>query len=272
MVTILDTIIAAKRVEVATRQKQLSISALREFPAYARATQSLQAALQQSTHHGIIAEFKRKSPSQSNINLHADSLAISEGYAQAGAAAMSVLTDQDFFGARPEDIHTVRSNVDLPIIRKDFLVDPYQVHEAKAMGADAILLIAACLEGNEIQELVGTAQELGLEVLCEIHAENELEKLAPSIDVVGVNNRNLKDFSVSIEQSVRIGALIPPSFTKISESGIEDPASIIRLKKEGFEGFLIGTYFMRQPDPGAACMDFIQRVHAIDDIPKEATT
>jgi len=185
---------------------------------------------------------------------------------------MSVLTDQDFFGARPEDIHTVRSNVALPIIRKDFMVAPYQVHEAKAMGADAILLIAACLKSDEINELTSTAKNLGLEVLCEIHAEEELQKLHPAMDIVGVNNRNLKDFSVSIEQSVRIGSLIPPNFTKISESGIENPDSIVRLKKEGFSGFLIGTYFMRQPDPGAACAQFIQQVHAINDVPKGATT
>ncbi len=270
MTDILAKIVAAKHLEVAERKATTPLAELQSFPWYKRPTISLRKALERSTDFGVIAEFKRKSPSQSDINLNADPAEVAQGYRTAGAAAMSVLTDQQFFGAHPEDISIVRNTVDLPIIRKDFMVDTYQVHEAKAMGADAILLIAACLDAGTLAKLAEEAKSIGLEVLCEVHAEEELEKLSPAVDVVGVNNRNLKDFSVDIGQSLRIGRKIPSEYLKISESGIEDPQAVVRLRQDGFRGFLIGTYFMRQPDPGAGCSSFIQSVRRIDDIYKDA--
>lgn len=270
MTDILAKIVAAKRLEVAQRKKENGLEALQSSAWYSRATVSLRQALEQSPNFGVIAEFKRKSPSQSDINLAADPVSVALGYQQAGAAAMSVLTDEIFFGAHPDDITQVRNAVDLPIIRKDFTIDAYQVHEAKAMGADAILLIAACLDASTIHELASTAKSIGLEVLCEVHAQEELEKLSPSVDIVGVNNRNLKDFSVSISQSLELIKNIPAHYCKISESGIEDPQAVVRLRQEGFKGFLMGTYFMRQPDQGAACSSFIEAVRRIDTIYKDA--
>ncbi|MEM9837244.1 MAG: indole-3-glycerol phosphate synthase TrpC [Bacteroidota bacterium] len=267
---ILDKIIAAKHLEVASRRAVQPLEQLKERPLYDQTTLSLRQSIANSTNYGIIAEFKRKSPSQSDINLAADPAVVGPGYEKAGAAGLSVLTDQDFFGAHATDIGTIREMVNLPIIRKDFMVDTYQIHEAKAMGADAILLIAACLDTALLDQLATTAKSLGLEVLCEIHDEAEIAKISPAVDIVGVNNRNLKDFSVSISQSLRIGELLPPQFLKISESGIEDAQSIIRLKQAGFGGFLIGTYFMRQPDPAAALASFIAEVRRIDNIYQDA--
>lgn len=270
MSTILDQIVASKRQEVAQRKALIPQAELATYSMYQRPTRSLRQALEESAHYGIIAEFKRRSPSQSDINLAADPAVVSQGYAAAGAAAMSVLTDMPYFGARYQDFEIARSHSYLPMIRKDFMVDAYQIHEARAMGADAILLIAACLDAATLDHLASTAKSLGLEVLCEIHGEEELSRISPAVDVVGVNNRNLKDFKVSISQSLRLADKIPPAMLKISESGIEDAQSIVRLRQEGFSGFLIGTYFMRQADPGAACAAFIEEIRTIEEIYKDA--
>lgn len=270
MSTILDQIVATKRREVAQRKALIPQSELPTYSMYQRPTRSLRQSLEQSAHYGIIAEFKRKSPSQSDINLLADPVAISEGYTAAGAAAMSVLTDRPYFGAHYQDFEIARSHSYLPMIRKDFIVDAYQIYEARAMGADAILLIAACLEATELDHLANIAKSLDLEVLCEIHDEEELSRVSPAVDVVGVNNRNLKDFKVSLSQSLRLADKIPAGMLKISESGIEDAQSIVRLRQEGFAGFLIGTYFMRQTNPGAACAAFIEEIRTIEAIYKDA--
>lgn len=270
MSTILDQIVASKRQEVAQRKALIPQSELCSYSMYHRAPRSLRASLESSPYYGIIAEFKRKSPSQSDINLLADPRLVSEGYAAAGAAAMSVLTDAAYFGAQGNDFEIARSHSYLPVIRKDFMVDAYQIHEAKAMGADAILLIAACLDAATLDKLAQEAKSIGLEVLCEIHDEEELAGISEAVDIVGVNNRNLKDFKVQISQSLRLADKIPSTMLKISESGIEDAQSIVRLRQAGFRGFLIGTYFMRQPDPGAACARFIQEVRNIDEIYKNA--
>lgn len=270
MATILDRIVAHKRLEVERRSANTPLSALRDAPRYARPTLSLCDALKNSPDYGIIAEFKRKSPSQDDINLAADPSAVTAGYAANGAAAISCLTDVHFFGAEPTDIDRVRAAVNIPVIRKDFLVDRYQLHEARAMGADAILLIAACLSAEQLDELANEACELGLNVLCEVHDEDDVAKLSPDVDVVGVNNRNLKDFSVRIATSLELAELLPPSLLRISESGIEDPQSIVKLRRAGYRGFLIGTYFMRQPDPAAALGEFIRRTRDIDEIYQDA--
>lgn len=270
MTDILAKIVAAKKIEVAQRQADRSVEELADSLLYNRQVTSLKTALEHSDHYGIIAEFKRKSPSQSNINTAADPVGIAHGYQAAQVAAMSVLTDYEFFGAHPADFARVREQVNLPMIRKDFMVDPYQIHEARAMGADAILLIAACLETSVLDELAITAKTLGLDVLCEVHGEDELAKISPAVDIVGVNNRNLKDFSVSISQSIELAPKIPTGMLKISESGIEDPQAVVQLRQEGYRGFLIGTYFMRQPDPGQACSNFITEVRRIDELYKDA--
>lgn len=260
MMDILAKIVTAKRAEVAHRRADRSVAELADAQWYSRPVIGLKDALEDSKNYGIITEFKRKSPSQADINLRADPVRVTSGYRRAGATALSVLTDYEFFGAHPADFASVRERSDVPMIRKDFIIDPYQVHEARAMGADAILLIAACLDAETLDQLATTAKEIGLDVLCEVHDRDELARLSPAVDVVGVNNRNLKDFSVSIDQSLELGELIPPGILKISESGIEDPQSVVRLWKAGFRGFLIGTYFMRNTDPGQACTEFIAAV------------
>lgn len=264
--TILDRINEFKHLEVARRREKTPLEQLKESPGYQFKRRSLSQSIQLSKDFGIIAEFKRKSPSQDDINIGADPAVVTKGYETAGAAGISCLTDTQFFGAQATDIDVVRRTVNLPVIRKDFMVDPYQLHEARAMGADAILLIAASLSAMQIDDFAAEASELGLEVLCEVHNEEEVGKLSPSVNVVGVNNRNLKDFSVSIANSLRLAEMLPPSVLKISESGIEDPQSIVKLRNHGFQGFLIGTYFMREPDPGVACAAFIQRVREIEDL------
>ena len=263
--TILDRINDHKLLEIARRKEQTPVERLKDSYGYRFERRSLAASIQESSDYGIIAEFKRKSPSQADINIDADPAAVTQGYQGAGAAGISCLTDVHFFGARSNDIDVVRRSVELPIIRKDFILDGYQLHEARAMGADAVLLIAASLSAGHLDDLAAEAKDLGLEVLCEVHNEEEVAKISPEVDIVGINNRNLKDFSVSIENSLRLARMLPPSLLKISESGIEDPQTIVKLRYEGFKGFLIGTYFMRQENPGQACADFIAQVREIDE-------
>ena len=264
--TILDRINDHKRLEIARRRENTPIAKLKDSYGYRLERRSLTESLRTNEHFGIIAEFKRKSPSQDDINIGADPELVTGGYEQAGAAGISCLTDVHFFGARSNDIDRVRRTVNIPVLRKDFILDAYQLHEARAMGADAVLLIAGSLEAGELDELAHEASELGLEVLCEVHNEEEVGKLSPAVDVVGVNNRDLQTFNVSIENSLRLAEMLPPSVIKISESGIEDAQTIAKLRREGFSGFLIGTYFMRQEDPGAACAEFIRRVREIEDL------
>lgn len=264
--TILDRINDHKRLEVARRSAQTPLESLKDSYGYRLPRHSLRQSILDSQHYGIIAEFKRKSPSQDDINLAADPELVAKGYEAAGAAGISCLTDVHFFGAKSNDIDRVRRATELPLIRKDFVVDRYQLFEARAMGADAVLLIAASLTAGEIDELAAEASELGLEVLCEVHNEEEVAKLSPNVDIVGVNNRNLKDFTVSISNSIRLAEMLPPSMLKISESGIEDPQTIAKLRREGFDGFLIGTFFMREENPGQACANFIGRVREIEEL------
>ncbi|OAV46043.1 indole-3-glycerol phosphate synthase TrpC [Lewinella sp. 4G2] len=264
--SILERINKYKALEVERRRERTPLEALMDTAGYQRAPVSLSKALRDSDDFGIIAEFKRKSPSQSDINVAADPAHITAAYQQAGATGISCLTDTEFFGAAPTDIDVVRQTVTLPLIRKDFTVDRYQIHEAKAMGADAILLIAASLSAGQIDEFSAEANEMGLEVLCEVHNEAEAAKISPEVNIVGVNNRNLKDFSVSIATSLQLAELLPPSIVRISESGIDDPQSVVKLRQAGYEGFLIGTHFMGQPDPGAALAQFIADVRRIEDL------
>jgi len=209
---------------------------------------------------GVIAEFKRKSPSKPSINLYAEVEKVSIGYMQAGASALSVLTDHDFFGGSLADLTEARKYNFCPILRKDFIIDEYQLLEAKSAGADAVLLIAECLEKASLKTLAATAHDLGLEVLMEIHDETGLEKLNKHIDVLGVNNRDLRVFKTDIQNSINIASQIPGGQIKISESGIRTPEDIVRLLAAGFDGFLIGEQFMKNADPGKACNELIDQV------------
>jgi indole-3-glycerol phosphate synthase len=257
---ILDKIIAHKREEVAVRKLMVAEEDLKQTLFFKRACISLKQNLLNENASGIIAEFKRKSPSKGFINQHADVMAITNAYTQFGASGLSVLTDNEFFGGSTEDLIQARKN-DIPILRKDFIIDPYQLIAAKAMGADVILLIAACLSRIEVQNLAGIAKGLGLEVLLELHDEEELGHICDAIDMVGINNRNLKTFEVDIQQSLKLGDRIPPGQIKIAESGIDSVNTIRMFKDAGFNGFLIGEKFMKETDPGQAFKIFVESLN-----------
>lgn len=260
--TILDTIIAYKLSEVEGKKKDVPIEKIWEQKHYDRNTKSMVDALR-NKNVGIIAEHKRRSPSKSVINNSLEVSKVVSGYSENGAAAISVLTDSKFFGGKDEDLLTAREFTDIPLLRKEFIIDSYQIHEAKALGADAILLIAAVLSTEELQDFAQLAHELNLEVLLEVHNTAELEQsLYPEVDMLGVNNRNLKTFEVSLETSKALSTMIPDSFLKVSESGISDPAAVRELMDFGFEGFLIGEHFMRSEDPGLSLNSFISKVNA----------
>ncbi len=263
MPSILQRIVAHKRQEVAERRLALPLRELERSAHYDRQTVSLRDALTRTGSSGVIAEFKRKSPSQRDIHLAARPELVVPGYQGAGAAACSVLTDSEFFGGSPADLLTARAAATLPLLRKDFIVDPYQIDEARALGADAILLIASYLSAADIREYTTRAHALELEVLAEVHDREEVAKLCPDIDVVGVNNRNLKTFEIDLQQSLDLLPHLPAGAVKISESGIENVAAVRRLRGAGYQGFLIGTYFMREADPAAACAAFIERINNV---------
>jgi len=259
--TILDKINNNKRTEIAEAKNKVSLEQLKESPYFNRKINSLKAALLAEGASGVIAEFKTKSPSMGVISDSAEASEITESYIKAGASGLSVLTDNYFFGGSFDDLAKARwANPNTPILRKDFILDPYQVYETKAHGADVVLLIAESLSGSLLLELAQTAKEIGLEVLVEVHSEDELEKLNTLVDLVGINNRNLKTFEVDIQTSVLLGALIPEQYLKISESGISEPECISQLKAAGFKGFLIGETFMKTDNPGKACAEFIKKL------------
>jgi len=255
---ILDKIIATKREEVANQKKMVSIQQLEKYPLFSRQCNSLKANLLKEGSSGIIAEFKQKSPSKGEINFSVKVEEVTKGYVEAGAVCLSVLTDYEYFGGTLANLTKAReTNPDIPILRKDFMIDTYQITEAKAFGADVILLIAACLEKPEAEILAKKAKELGMDVLMEIHNEEELEIINDFVDVVGVNNRNLKTFKVDVETSVHLSKLIPDKFVKISESGLTGAKEIGYLRENGFKGFLIGETFMKTKNPGETCKKFI---------------
>ena len=257
---ILDKIVEQKILEVADRKQKKSITQLKEETLFERETFSVTAFLNDPERTGIIAEFKRKSPSKGIINGIADVVEVTGAYSKQ-ASAVSVLTDYDFFGGTPADLIAARVH-DIPILRKDFIIDAYQVYEAKAMGADLILLIASCLSIAEVQSFARLAKSLGLEVLLEIHDESELAHICEEVDLVGVNNRNLKTFEVSIQTSLNLINKIPSNKLAIAESGISDVNTIVTLRNAGFKGFLIGENFMKEADPSSAFADFVNQLKA----------
>ena len=261
---ILDKIVVRKREEVALAKTQVSVRELTAAVNFDRNTYSFKEFLLDEKRSGIIAEFKRRSPSKGIINDTATVEEVTQAYAAAGASALSVLTDAEFFGGHREDILKARAVNNIPILRKDFLVDEYQVYEAKAMGADIVLLIAAILRPEEIKTMTALAKSLGLNVLLEVHSLAELQRsICPGIDAVGVNNRNLGDFTVNIENSFQLVDQIPNDFLKISESAISDTATIKKLKAVGFNGFLIGENFMKTAKPGAAMEQFVSELFSV---------
>ena len=260
---ILDKIILHKRTEVRERQSVVSEKALEQRGNFSRPVVSLKEYVRRKDKSGIIAEFKRQSPSKGIINGNASVEIITRGYADAGASALSVLTDRNFFGGSDEDLLLARKHNECPILRKDFTVDRYQIMEAKSLGADAVLLIAAVLSPAESKEFAAFAHGLGMEVLLEVHDEQELEAHAQTeADLIGVNNRDLKTFAVSTEVSKRLSGLIPSGVVKVSESGISSAQAILELKDFGFEGFLIGENFMKDPHPEVAAAEFIRQLRA----------
>lgn len=254
----LERIIADKYREVASRKQAQPHVELEKSPYFSRPTFSLKSFLLDPSKSGIITEFKRQSPSKGLINGSSSVEDVTKGYEQAGASALSILTDSDYFGGSTEDLMRARPLVNCPILRKDFVVDEYQILEAKAMGADCILLIAAALNPQEISTLAAFAKGLQLEVLMEVHNLEELERsFCDTLDVVGVNNRDLKTFQVSLDTSLALVDKIPGQVVKISESGISDPRTLVEFRKAGFDGFLIGENFMKTAQPEQAAAAFI---------------
>ena len=262
---ILDKIVEHKKREVEENNAFHPIKELEQGVHFSRQTVSLKKSLLQLDKSGIIAEIKRKSPSKGIINPSVSVERVSVGYIQAGASALSILTDKEFFGGSNEDLSRARDFNLCPILRKDFIIDRYQIIEAKSIGADAILLIAAVLAPAKLKELCTFAHSLGLEALMEIHNEEELwNNLDAGIDLIGVNNRNLKTFDLNVETSRQLSKLIPEAMTKVSESGIESPEAIIDLKRYGFKGFLIGQTFMQSSMPEKAATEFINELRRLE--------
>lgn len=256
---ILNQIVEYKKAEVETRKILVPEKELEKSSLFKRKCISLKNALEDGSKSGIIAEFKRRSPSKGFINKDADVKKVTAAYTRSGAAGLSILTDYHFFGGTTEDLVIARKN-DIPLLRKDFIIDPYQVLVSKAMGADVILLIAACLSKTKVKAFAKLAKQLGMEVLLEIHDEKELGHICNDVDMVGINNRNLKDFTVDIKQSIKLSRLIPGDKIKIAESGITDIDTINTFRKAGYKGFLIGETFMKEKDPGKAFSTFANKL------------
>jgi len=256
--TILDKIIENKKKELEVLAGITAVRDLENSRLFKREIISLSKFLLDSNRTGIIAEFKRKSPSRGIINSSSSVVEVTSGYFREGASGVSVLTDNQFFGGSTSDLMNAREKSKFPILRKDFILDEYQVIESKAIGADAILLIAAVLEKQDILNLSRLARSFGLEVLLEIHEKEELDKVNGYINIIGVNNRNLKTFEVSTDISEKISEKIPQGFLKISESGISSPQVIKKLRTSGYNGFLIGEKFMCTPDPVKAFSELVK--------------
>ncbi len=258
-INILESIVSYKKEEIEKRKKESPVHLLEKQDGFDREVFSMKKFISDPGRNGIIAEFKKKSPSKGIINESAVVEEVTSAYARFGASAISILTDTFSFGGSTEDLRRSRFN-NLPILRKDFILDPYQLVESRAMGADVILLIAACLLPAETRSLASKAHELGLEVLLEIHDENELDHLNEFVDVVGINNRDLKTFTVDLDNSIRLSNRLPHNKLRIAESGIRNIETILFLKAAGFNGFLIGEQFMKTTDPAFAFSSFVEQL------------
>lgn len=259
---ILDTIIAKKKIEVSQRKHYKNRAELETMPSFKNETLSFKDFLLKKDKTGIIAEFKKRSPSKGIINNTSTVEEVTKDYVKYGASAISVLTDMEFFGGSLDDLSKATAN-EIPILRKDFIIDEYQLIESKAYGADIILLIAACLSSQDVKRLSRSAKNIGLNILLEIHKEEELAHICDEVDVVGINNRDLKKFKVDLNHSIELGKKIPSDKIKISESGIDDVKTIEYLKQHGFNGFLMGEKFMKEKNPGKAFQDFVTELNLI---------
>lgn len=257
---ILDTIVEHKKAEVLLRKREFPLASLASLDSYRRKTNVMTIPGREGR-AGIIAEFKRKSPSRGPIHMDADPVQVARAYETAGVSAMSILTDHNFFGGSLSDLKQVRQACpQLVLLRKDFIIDPYQLHEASAYGADMVLLIAAILDRREVEELAMEAASLGLSILFEVHQKDELDKYHPEIRYVGVNNRDLKTFTVDTARSLEMITEMPPNVIPVSESGLSRPEELLKLWNAGYRLFLMGENFMKEKDPGAACRSFIKQL------------
>lgn len=255
---ILEKIVQHKRKEIAAAKAMTAVSALELSQHFQRTCNSYVAAISQAESSGVIAEFKRKSPSRSNINMDADLASVTKGYVNGGANAISILTDEHFFGGSDEYLKTTRINLpDTPLLRKEFIIDEYQVIKAKSIGADIILLICEILTAEEVERLSSLARSLGMEVLLEMHSADQIEKYCDHVTMVGVNNRDLRTFEVDFDRSKKLFDQLPKSVPKVAESGLSEASTCAMLYQYGFRGFLIGEQFMKQEQPGVACGEFI---------------
>jgi indole-3-glycerol phosphate synthase len=261
---ILEKIVETKKEEVTSAKRLFPRSMLVDRPLYHSPKHSVTDAIRSATTTGVITEFKRRSPSKGWINEQADPVSVASGYAGSGAAAVSVLTDSNYFGGSLTDLDKVRKAISIPILRKDFTIDAYQLHEAKAHGADIILLIAAILSPAQVKELAQEAHAIGLEVLLELHDESELQHVCDEADLVGINNRNLKTFDVNIEHSIRMQSMLPANTIRVAESGIHSAGIGAQLLQSGFNSLLMGEYFMKQPDPALAFAKFVHELKALE--------
>jgi len=259
----LETICANRKKQVEANKALYPFALLEKSPYFQAEVVSLAHYLTRPGSSGVIAEFKRKSPSKGTINAYADVKQTTISYMQGGAAALSVLTESDHFGGKDADLTEARKANYCPILRKDFIVDPYQIVEARSIGADAILLIAAVHTKDSMQSLYNTAIDLGLEILIEIHSEEELDKLPSGDFILGVNNRNLKTMEVELKTSLDMASKIDASQTRISESGIHSPKDLITLREAGYQGFLIGEAFMRTEEPGLELARFVSSIKSM---------
>jgi len=257
---ILGEIVKHKRNELISQKLNSTIKELEQSESFKIKCRSLKSSILTSK-SGIICEFKRRSPSRDIINNHSKLTDVVAGYEQAGASGISILTNEKYFSGSTNDIKKTSKIISTPILRKEFIIDEYQIIESKSIGADSILLIASILSPKEIQEFSRLAKSVGLEVLLEVHTNEELDaSITDNIDIIGVNNRDLNNFNVDIKNSLNIIDQIPSNFVKISESGINNPDSIVELKKAGFDGFLIGEYFMKSDSPNDLANKFINLV------------
>lgn len=263
--SVLEEILLSKKGEIKVRRQSVGMKDLERSERFKHKCVSLKEALLGGQQYGIIAEIKRRSPSRGVINAGIDVLRLAAGYEQAGASAISVLTDGPYFGGSAEDLVQARQHVRCPILRKDFIIDEYQIVETKSMGADVLLLIAAAITPQQVKEFTGTAHKVGLEVLLEVHNGQELEANHDAgADLIGVNNRNLNTFEVDLDTSRRLIKLIPKTTARISESGIDAPERIGELAALGFNGFLMGENFMKHAHPEKACASFIQELAQLE--------
>jgi len=261
--SILQKIVAFKEQEVAENRSLYPVKLLEKSIYFNTLPVSLRTYLLKKEKSGIIAEFKRRSPSKGNINLYAPVGPTTIGYMQAGASALSVLTDKEFFGGSANDLTEARKYNYCPVLRKDFIIDEYQVIESKSIGADAILLIGAILTKQKVKALASLAVSLKMEVLYEVHDAVDVDKLCPEIAHVGINNRNLETFDVDIDNALKLAAELPEGVIKIAESGISNAEQLLQFKKHGYQGFLIGEQFMKDSRPGQACKKFIRQLNAL---------